>query len=228
MHTVLRALLPQSCHLCAAPAGDALLCAACATSLPALAMPRYPCCALPTLGGSLCGACLRRAPAFDATVAAFVYAFPVDELIQSLKYRGRLALAEWAADALCASLTAQSSPDLLLAMPLSRARQRERGYNQALEIARLVARQTRVPLLPSAVTRIKDAPPQATLPWKERAKNIRGAFACAHDLHGKTVAVVDDVMTTGASLDELACTLKRAGAARVENWIVARTLPPGG
>jgi ComF family protein len=170
---------------------------------------------------------LRRTPAFDATVAAFVYAFPVDELIQSLKYRGRLALAEWAAYALSAALTAPTvRPDLLVAMPLSRARQRERGYNQALEIARLVARQTRVPLLPSAVTRIKDAPPQATLPWKQRAKNIRGAFTCAHDLQGKAVAVVDDVMTTGASLDELARTLKRAGAARVENWVVARTLPP--
>jgi predicted amidophosphoribosyltransferase len=74
--------------------------------------------------------------------------------------------------------------------------------------------------------RIKDGPPQATLPWKERARNIRGAFACLADLHGKKVAVVDDVMTTGASLNELALTLKQAGASRVENWVVARTLPP--
>jgi ComF family protein len=191
-------------------------------------MPRCPCCALPTIDGSLCGACLRRAPAFDATVAAFIYAFPVDELIQSLKYRGRLALAEWAADALCDTVAAgNAKPDLLVAMPLSRARQRERGYNQALEIARLVARHSRVTLLQRDVVRVKDAPPQATMPWKERAKNIRGAFACARDLGGKTIAVIDDVMTTGASLNELAGTLKRAGAARVENWIVARTLPPG-
>jgi ComF family protein len=223
----LRALLPQSCHLCAAPAGTALLCAGCAASLPMLSARRCPCCALPTSDGSRCGSCLRTTPAFDATTAAFIYAFPVDELIQALKYRGRLALAEWGADALCTALAAETvKPDLLVAMPLSRARQKERGYNQALEIARSIAPQTGVPLLRHGVVRIKDTPPQAMLPWKERAKNIRGAFACESDLQGKTIAVVDDVMTTGASLNELARTLKKAGAARVENWVVARTLPP--
>src|SRR5205814_120248 len=113
-----------------------------------------------------------------------------------------------------------------LAMPLATARQRERGYNQALEIAKLVAKRRQLMLARRGAVRVKDGPPQATLPWKERARNIRGAFACAVDLRGKAIAIVDDVMTTGASLNELAATLKRAGAARVENWVVARTLPP--
>lgn len=221
----LRTLLPQSCQLCAAPSRSALLCKACAAGLPPLAAEHCPLCALPSLGSRVCGRCLQHAPAFDATVAAHVYAFPVDELIHALKYQGRLALAEWAADALCKSLASRlEQPDLLLAMPLAPSRQRERGYNQALEIARIIARRKLLPLARRGAMRSKDGPPQATLPWQARAKNMRGAFACSLDLRGKRIAVVDDVMTTGASLDELARTLKRAGATHVENWVVARTL----
>jgi ComF family protein len=222
----LRALLPQSCQLCAAPSRSALLCRACAQALPHLTSARCPTCALPLSDGRGCGRCLSQPPAYDATIAAFVYAYPVDDLIGGLKYRGRLALAEWASDALCAALAGRTCPDLVLAMPLTAMRQRERGYNQAFEIARLVARRKQLALGRRGAVRVKDGPPQASLPWKERAQNIRGAFACRVDLHGKSVAVIDDVMTTGASLDELASTLKRAGASSVENWVVARTLPP--
>jgi ComF family protein len=143
----------------------------------------------------------------------------------AFKYHGRVALAEWGAQAI---LTARAGarPDRLVALPLSRERQRERGYNQAYEIARILARELRIPLVRGGVHRDRAAPPQAALPWTERAKNVRGAFACELDLKGLSVAVVDDVMTTGASLAEFARTLKRAGATRVENWVVARTLPP--
>ena len=222
----LRALLPQSCYLCAAPSRSALLCRACHATLPRLSATGCPLCALPTRDGSVCGRCLQRTPAFDATVAVHPYAFPVDELVQALKYGGRLALAEWAAEGLCAALSGRDpAPEILIAMPLSPARQRERGYNQAREIARILARRKAMLLARRGAIRIKHGPPQATLPWSERAKNVRGAFACELDLAGKSVALVDDVMTTGASLDELARTLKKAGAARVENWVVARTLP---
>ena len=111
-------------------------------------------------------------------------------------------------------------------MPLSVERQRERGYNQAAEIARVVAARSGVPLLSAGVRRIRAAPPQAVLPWAARERNVRGAFACDVDLTGLRIAIIDDVMTTGASLSELAGTLRAAGAAGVENWIVARTLPP--
>ena len=114
----------------------------------------------------------------------------------------------------------------MIALPLSTERQRERGYNQALEIARVVAARSAVPLLRDGARRVRATPPQAALPWSERAKNVRGAFVCDASLAGLTIAVIDDVMTTGASLAEFAATLKRAGAKRVENWIVARTLPP--
>jgi predicted amidophosphoribosyltransferase len=110
----------------------------------------------------------------------------------------------------------------------SRCRYPACGYNQAFEIARVIARQLAVPLLRDGARRVRAAPPQAALPWSERAKNVRGAFACELDLADLDIVVIDDVMTTGASLAEFAKTLRQAGAARVENWVVARTLPPAG
>jgi ComF family protein len=224
-----RMALPQRCELCAGVSGTALVCGACMRDLPWL--PRAcPVCALPS-GGSVCGHCLSDPPAFDATIAAFSYAFPIDRLIHSLKYQGRLALAEWCADAILArrelaSSGVSSRPDRLIALPLAVLRQRERGYNQALEIARVIGARTGSALLPRGLSRIRATPPQAALPWVERAKNVRGAFACELDLSGLSVALVDDVMTTGASLAEAARILKASGAASVENWVVARTLPP--
>jgi ComF family protein len=222
-----RRALPQRCELCAATSGSELLCRSCVRSLPRLG-PACPQCALPTSGGETCGHCLAHPPAFDATLAAYAYAFPVDRLLHAFKYHGRLALAKWGAGAILAERERRggTAPDRLIALPLAAERQRERGYNQAFEIARAVARRLRLPLLRKGATRVRTAPPQAALPWSARAKNVRGAFACDVDLSGLKVAVVDDVMTTGASLAEFAATLRRAGAARVENWIVARTLPP--
>jgi ComF family protein len=220
-----RRALPQRCELCAAPSGALLLCSACLQSLPRLG-PACPVCALPTPGGEVCGRCLTDPPPFAATLAAFAYAFPIDRLMHAFKYHGRLALAEWAAGAILAEHRRAITPDRLVALPLSRERQRERGYNQAYEIARAVARELRSPLIRRGIRRDRASPPQAALPWSERAKNVRGAFVCELDLAGMTVAVIDDVMTTGASLAELAKTLKAAGATRVENWVVARTLPP--
>jgi ComF family protein len=223
-----RRALPQRCELCAGASGSELLCRGCARALPRLG-PACPVCALPTPSGAICGHCFAHPPPFDATIAAFAYAFPVDRLVHAFKYHGRVALGEWGAGAIRAerARSAGAVPQRLIALPLSRERQRERGYNQAYEIARVLARELRIPLVRDGVRRDRAAPPQAALPWSERAKNVRGAFACELDLKGINVAVVDDVMTTGASLAEFARTLKRAGATRVENWVVARTLPPG-
>ncbi|HEY8623150.1 MAG TPA: double zinc ribbon domain-containing protein [Casimicrobiaceae bacterium] len=225
-----RLALPQRCELCAGVSGTELVCNACMRDLPWLSSA-CPVCALPTSGGSVCGHCLNDPPAFNATIAAFWYAFPIDRLIHSLKYQGRLALAEWCADAILArreraDTGLSSQPHRLIALPLAVERQRQRGYNQALEIARVISARTGIALLPRGLLRIRATPPQAALPWTERAKNVRGAFACELDLSGLTVAIVDDVMTTGASLAEAAKVLKASGAASVENWVVARTLPP--
>jgi ComF family protein len=227
-----RHALPQRCALCVGPAGDALLCAACAAALPSLPAA-CPACALPSPGGETCGACLRRPPPFAATVAALAYAFPVDRLLQELKYGGRLALADWAAGTLArevgralARRDAAERPDRIVALPLATARQRDRGFNQAREIARGIARRVDLPLL-DALARVAAGPPQAALPWAGRARNVRGAFAAVGDVRGSRIALVDDVMTTGATLAEAARVLRRAGAARVECWVVARTPPPG-
>ena len=131
-----------------------------------------------------------------------------------------------------ASLIPGANPagiDLILPMPLAPTRLKERGFNQALELARPIAKKRQIRLDAHTVRRVRDTPPQAQLPWKERARNIQGAFGCdatsGTHLAGLRIAVVDDVMTTGATLNELARVLKAAGAAHVTNWVVARTLP---
>ena len=225
--------LPQRCALCVAEAGCELLCPACADALPRLPSA-CPVCALPAQGATPCGACLAHPPPFAATVAAFVYAFPVDRLLQQLKYGGHLALADWAGAALAQAVERATDarvpaerPDCIVALPLGRTRQRERGFNQAQEIATRVARQLHLPRT-RALMRSTGGPPQAALSWSQRAANVRGAFTAVVDVHGARLALVDDVMTTGATLAEAARTLVRAGAARVECWVVARTLRTGG
>jgi ComF family protein len=215
--------LPQQCVLCAAPDIVLALCADCYSRLPWLDTVRCPQCALPTADASLCGACLADRPRYDGVSAAFVYAWPLAPLIHHYKYAGNLALAPLLAHALTQKLA--SSADLVIPMPLAPARLRSRGFNQALEIARVVSRLTRVPLAADACRRVRDSTPQASLPWNERAKNIRGAFVCDADLSGTRVAVIDDVMTTGATLNELARNLRQAGAIEIQGWMVARALP---
>lgn len=226
-----RHLLPQRCVLCASQAGDALLCAACVAALPTIeeACPR---CALPSPCAALCGACLAQSPPFAATLAAYAYAFPVDRLLQAFKYGGQLPLAEWAAGALagrvggeCALRRWPAGRPLLVPLPLAPARQRQRGFNQALEIARRLARAVDLPLA-TALRRPHAGAPQAGLPWAQRRANVRGAFVANRRLDGFTVILVDDVMTTGATLADAAAAAMAAGAARVECWVVARTLPP--
>ncbi|TAK49113.1 MAG: ComF family protein [Betaproteobacteria bacterium] len=216
-----------SCFLCRGAAGAGLLCAACDADLPRLEGPSCPCCALPSPAGARCGRCLAQPPPFDATVAALVYGFPADVLLQALKFHGELALAPLLAQLLGGRLAGTEPVDWLLPVPIARDRLRERGYNQSLEIARPLARAMRVALAPQLCERVRDTPAQTGLPWAERAANVRGAFRASGALAGARVAVLDDVMTTGATLGEIAATLKRAGAASVVNWVVARTLPPG-
>ncbi len=214
----------QDCFFCGA-ASDAPLCAGCSASLPRLPAARCPSCALPTHDGLTCGRCLGAAPHYDATAAALAYAYPVDGAIQAFKYRRALGLTRSFAGLIESALADSPPVDLVVPAPLSARRLAERGYNQAHELARVLARKRRVALDPLALARVTQGPHQAELPWKERAKNIRGAFAATRHFDGLAVAVVDDVMTTGSTLNEIAKVLKAAGAARVTNWVLARTLP---
>lgn len=214
----------QPCLLCAASARGSPLCPGCLADLPRLPAARCPTCALPTPGGEVCGACLRRPPAFSRCRAVYRYAFPADVLVQRLKFGGELALAGFLADRLAEEIGDTPLPDLLLPMPLHPRRLGERGFNQAVEIGRALSRRLGVPLAIAGCRRGRDTPAQAGLDLKARRRNLRGAFACEPVLAGRRVALLDDVMTSGASLDELARAVRQAGAAEVEAWVVARTL----
>lgn len=218
-----RILPDQPCLLCGAPSRQRAWCDACDAALPYLSPAHCPQCALPTHDGAVCGHCLQRPPDFDHTVAAFAYSFPLDKLVQALKFNQQLTLARSLAEPLAQRMVAR--PDCIVPMPLHLARLRERGFNQSLELARHLARDLDIALLPNVAQRVRDTAPQSGLPWKERKKNIRQAFTCGDQVAGKHVAIVDDVMTTGASLNELAKALKAAGAREVSAWVVARTLP---
>jgi ComF family protein len=222
-----RPLLPQSCQLCGAEGTTESLCVPCLDDLPWLSSEACAVCALPLPSGRVCGSCLDHPPRFHCVEAVFAYAFPVDALIRAYKYGGRLALAQVLGGLLAQRVArgVDADVDAVVPMPLARGRLAERGFNQALEIARVVAARTGIDLLPHACRKVTDTPAQAALPWKERAKNVRRAFVCDADLEGRRIAVVDDVLTTGATLDELARVLRRAGAAEVRGWVVARTLP---
>ena len=215
---------PQDCLLCGDPVAELLLCAACRADLPLLAAMRCPVCALPTTHGTRCGRCIADPPGFDATFAAMAYAYPLEPLILQYKYGTGISLASLFADAIDGAIPAEGLPDVVTAIPLSRARLVERGFNQALEIARPLAARRGVPLRTDLCVRVRHTGAQADLPYRQRRKNVRGAFACMEDLSGMTVAVVDDVMTTGSTLDEFARSLKLQGTARVINWVLARTL----
>ncbi|MCE5181279.1 MAG: ComF family protein [Betaproteobacteria bacterium] len=217
--------MPRHCILCEAASPNRPLCASCHADLPHHAMPACPVCALSTLDGQVCGHCLRHPPAFDHALAAFSYGFPLDRLLHAFKYAGNLALADILAEPLARIAAGHPKPDMLLPMPLHPSRLKERGFNQALEIARPIAKWLNIPLAADACRRTRDTSSQAGLKLKERRRNVRGAFACDLDLAGKIIAVLDDVMTTGATLNEISRVLKSRGAVEVSAWVVARTLP---
>jgi ComF family protein len=220
-----RRLLPQDCLFCGASSGAAMICDDCRRTLPYHDKPVCPQCASSTPTGGVCGRCLATPPAFDGAIAAFEYRYPLAEVLRAFKYGGKLALGQFLADALAARTQSERWPDFLVPMPLHSARLVQRGFNQAAEIARFLALATGLRLSLSTLLKIRDTRPQVDLPWKERRANVRGAFECDAELPGARVVIVDDVMTTGASLHEAAKALKKRGAVEVAVWVVARALP---
>ena len=219
-------LLPaQPCVLCGSMSRNGQWCAACDAALPYLAEPHCPICALPTAQGEPCGHCLKKPPSYTRTVAVFGYRFPLDELIQGMKYRQMLALSQIFAEKLALRIDSSKLPDCIVPMPLHPAKLQQRGFNQAQLIAADLAKSLRIPLLAQACHRLRDTPSQTSLPWRERTSNVHGAFDCDMELQGKHIALVDDVMTTGASMNALAEAAKKRGAGEVSAWVVARTLP---
>ncbi|MDB5854965.1 MAG: ComF family protein [Herminiimonas sp.] len=243
---LVRAALPASCALCGRDASDGL-CAVCAARYFGQAAARCRQCGLAvmtsvtgvtgiTVASARCGACLAHSPSFDATIVASEYAAPADQLVLGLKFGAQLALAPLLARLLRdsvlradAEMQAHGLPELITAVPLGANRLASRGFNQALEIARPLSRALGIPLMPRLMLRLRDTLPQSRLSPAQRKHNVEHAFtltpAGIDAVRGRHVGMVDDVMTTGDTLDEVAATLKRFGARRVTNLVFARTAP---
>jgi len=219
----LRQGFASRCIFCGAAGAHDGTCLDCLGELPGRNDERCPVCAIPMPVAELCGECLRKPPAFRGVLTAASYQFPLDAAIQRLKYGHDLALVAPLAALLIGVLAEHARPDLVVPMPLARARLRERGFNQAAELARWLTASMGLRLSLDAATRTRETAPQAFLPFDERARNIRNAFAASSAVAGLHVAVVDDVLTTGATLHELAKALRRAGAREVTGWVLART-----
>jgi len=220
-------VFPDKCLLCeSSVVGDYLsICDRCTRDFTRRNRACCPQCGILSGNGTTCGHCLRSPPAFDITHALHTYQYPIDGLLQKYKYGHQLTIAELFGNLMCRDRSANKLPDVLIPMPLHPQRLRDRGFNQASEIARVIARLLTIPLDMHCCKRIKFSAPQVTLPLKQRVRNMRNAFICERDLSGMKVALVDDVMTTGASLNALATAAKKAGAVQVECWVVARTQP---
>ena len=226
-------LLPRRCVVCELQPGAAStsICTQCEADFFATAAARCERCAigLPAGGFStprICGRCLSNVPHFDATTTLADYVSPVDGMVLALKFTARLDLARFFGQLLASRLSSASAPtneSVVIPVPLAFERLRQRGFNQSHQIARAFASAAGRRLVGDRLLRIRHTPPQQSLALAERRRNVRGAFAVEGSLSGQHVFVVDDVMTTGSTLNEVARVLKQAGAAHVHNLIVART-----
>jgi ComF family protein len=220
---------PATCLLCGrAGAGDVDLCSDCAADLPRND-PACVVCAEPfsagAIEGRVCGECLRDPPPFDSSFVPYRYAYPLDHLVRGLKFRNELACGRVLGEVFAACLLARGEPlpAMLVPVPLAPRRYRERGYNQASELALAIRRVTGVAVRTDTVTRLRETAEQAGLDRKARRKNVRGAFTAVAPLRARSVAILDDVVTTGSTVRELAAVLREAGAEQVVVWAIART-----
>ncbi|MDD1506726.1 ComF family protein [Pseudomonas sp. CNPSo 3701] len=227
--------IKQTCLLCDERVDTRLpLCAECDAELPWLG-PHCQVCALPlAVDGLTCGSCLKRPPPFSRVEAPWRYGFPVDALINRFKHQARWPIGRLLGDLLARHLThafneGLPKPDLLLPVPLSPKRQRQRGFNQAQLLAEVASHALQIPQRSDWLQRNGDAPAQQKLDAAARRRNLRGAFALrlTAQPRGLHLALIDDVLTTGATAQQLARLLMRAGALRVDVYCLARTPAPG-
>lgn len=215
-------LLPQCCFFCG-DSGDETVCAPCIGELPRLAEQVCPRCQLAVAGGQVCGRCLKKPPAWEDLKALWRYEFPLDRALVSAKYHHAFAIYRWAATQLETWPFAATAT--LIPVPLADARLQSRGYNQAQLIAEEMTKRFALEVDANAVIRIRETDIQQRLNWIERRRNVRGAFVATRSFAGESVVLIDDVLTTGATLNSLARALLDAGAARVDALVLARVLP---
>lgn len=224
-------LLPPACVLCGAHGKSAQnICAPCEQALPILPQHCPQCAQFLTFSTDealRCGACLHSPPPFDRTFALFPYAPPIVQLIVKLKFQGQLSHAKLFGHLMCRAIQhqwyhQQTLPDVLIPVPLHPLRLQERGFNQALEIARTIGKTLELPIDFNGIQRIKPTCAQSGLPALERKLNMAQAFALNTKVTGLHIAVIDDVITTGHTMRELAHVLKMNGARQVDVWCCAR------
>lgn len=219
-------LVPPVCALCGAPGVGGLdLCVDCRDGLPR-AGASCDRCGLPTATRvGACGRCLAAPPRYDAVVAPLVYEYPADRMIQSFKFRRDLSIGRSLGALLVEAIRARGGqlPGLLLPVPLHPSRLRERGFNQSLVLARQLGRQLALPVRHDLLRRHRSTAAQSGLDRRERRRNVRGAFELRRpDRLPDHVALVDDVLTTGATVAEITRLLKQAGVRQVAIWALAR------
>ncbi len=220
---------PPTCLLCGAPGiQDLDLCAGCRADLPGN-HNACMCCGLALAVSShcICGQCQQKTPAYERTMAPFLYQTPLDYLLPMLKFKGKLVYARLLGQLMADYLQQQCDclPERLIPVPLHPSRLRERGFNQALELARPIAKRLKIGIDHKCCLRIRRTAPQTELDARQRRVNVRRAFRLTRTLPVRHVAIVDDVMTTGTTVNELARTLRRAGVRRVDVWACARAAP---
>lgn len=233
---IIQYLLPSPCLLCGCQLTSrdtGKLCDHCVLALPTLGMYHCSCCSLPLASASsMCGECLKKRPAFTGSAIPFIYSYPLDHLILEFKYRRQLAsgrcLGELLLDHLQKGIAAENiiKPDLLVPVPLHWWRQWQRGFNQAEWLAKHVGNGLNIPVLDSCRRKHQNQN-QKGLGRRERQRNLRNTFSLIpnmqYKIRGKNIAVVDDVVTTGATARVLSDILMRAGAKSVDIWALART-----
>ena len=214
--------LPQICFFCGDSARETA-CEPCATGLPRLGAEVCPRCQLAVANGEVCGRCLKKPPVWQHLVAQWQYRFPIDAALVSAKYHHAFAIYRWAAAQRREWPFAASAT--LVPVPLAELRLQERGYNQAQLIAKELAKQFALHVDTDAIIRIRETDVQQRLNWIERRRNVRHAFVAMRSFAGESVVLVDDVLTTGSTLNELARAIYEAGAARVDAYVLARVQP---
>lgn len=230
LKTIHSIIYPARCVLCGAGGDEGLeICSGCAAELMRITQP-CRLCGLPLKGheGGLCGECLQHPPPLEASRIPFRYAAPLDRLLLDLKFNARLARAPLLASLWLQGVeTTSPLPERIIPVPLHPSRLRERGYNQSRELARHVGHALGIAVDERCCRRLRATEAQSRLDARARRRNLRGAFELVGEVKGRRLAILDDVVTTGATAFELARQLKRGGAASVELWALARALPPG-
>lgn len=230
LHQCLHSIMPPICILCdEACENDINLCQACITDLPDIKQACQICSHPLNHNNLVCGECLKSPPIYNCLITPFYYQFPVDFIVTAIKFHNKLAYTKTLGLLLAQTIQQRVAnlPEIIIPIPLHPKRLKERGYNQALEIARPISRRFGIPIDYQSCVRLKSTSPQTSLKIRQRQQNIKNAFHIQRDFAAKHVALLDDVITTGSTVTELSKLLKAYGVESIQVWCCAKTILTG-